>query len=159
MTFAFVVYYDICLCRLLRHLHTVRFIHFSVQVMILTIATTTPAIKVWNRSKSLLVLLYSPPSSSPMPPRQPLRCPKNFVFFTILLKWNHIVHRGKESMCQCRGCGSHPWVGKILWRRKWQPTPVCLPGESRGRRSLAGYSPRDGKELDTTERLHFTHFT
>ena len=45
------------------------------------------------------------------------------------------------------------WVGKILWRRAWQPTPVLLPGESHGRRSLAGYSPRGHKESDTTERL------
>ena len=36
---------------------------------------------------------------------------------------------------------SNPWVGKILWRRVWQPTPVFLPGESHGQRSLAGYSP------------------
>ena len=43
------------------------------------------------------------------------------------------------------------------WRRKWQPTPVCLPGESHGRRSLVGYGPRGRKELDMTERLHF-HF-
>ena len=42
------------------------------------------------------------------------------------------------------------------WRRKWQPTPVFLPGESHGRRSLVGYSPWGRKELDTTERLHFT---
>ena len=49
----------------------------------------------------------------------------------------------------------HPWVGKIPWRRKWQPTPVFLPGESHGRRSLVGYSPRGRKELDMTERLHF----
>ena len=41
-----------------------------------------------------------------------------------------------------------------VWRRKWQPTPVFLPGESPGRRSLVGYSPRGRKELDTTERLH-----
>ena len=33
------------------------------------------------------------------------------------------------------------WVGRISWRRKWQPTPVFLPGESHGKRSLAGYSP------------------
>ena len=45
---------------------------------------------------------------------------------------------------------------KIPWRRKWQPTPVLLPGESHGRRSLVGYSPRGRKESDTTERLHFT---
>ena len=53
--------------------------------------------------------------------------------------------------------GFHPWVGKIPWRRKWQPTPVLLPGKSHGRRSLVGYSPRGRKESDTTERLHF-HF-
>ena len=44
-----------------------------------------------------------------------------------------------------------PWVGKIPWRREWQPTPVFLPGESHGQRSLAGYSPWGHKELDTTE--------
>ena len=48
------------------------------------------------------------------------------------------------------------WVGKIPWRRKWQPTPVLLPEKSHGRKSLAGYSPWGRKELDTTERLHFT---
>ena len=37
--------------------------------------------------------------------------------------------------------GLDPWVGKIPWSRKWQPTPVFLPGESHGQRSLAGYSP------------------
>ena len=42
-------------------------------------------------------------------------------------------------------------VGKIPWRRKWRPTPVFLPGESHGQRSLAGYGPWDGKESDTTE--------
>ena len=40
------------------------------------------------------------------------------------------------------------------WRRKWQPTPVFLPGKSHGQRSLAGYSPRGHKELDTTEWLN-----
>ena len=43
------------------------------------------------------------------------------------------------------------------WRRKWQPTPVLLPGKSHGWRSLAGYSPWGHKESDTTEQLHF-HF-
>ena len=47
-------------------------------------------------------------------------------------------------------------VGKIPWRRKWQPTPVLLPGESHGWRSLVGYSPQGHKESDTTERIHFT---
>ena len=40
-----------------------------------------------------------------------------------------------------RDVGFDPWVGKIPWRRKWQPTPVFLPGKSHGQRSLAGYSP------------------
>ena len=53
--------------------------------------------------------------------------------------------------------GFHPRVGKSPWRRKWQPTPVSLPGESHGRRSLVGYSPRGRKESDRTEWLHF-HF-
>ena len=43
---------------------------------------------------------------------------------------------------------------KIPWRRKWQSTPVLLPGKSHGWRSLAGYSPWDCKESDTTEQLH-----
>jgi len=49
------------------------------------------------------------------------------------------------------------WAQSLGWkiprRRKWQPDPVFLPGESHGQRSLAGYSPRDPKESDTTERL------
>ena len=46
-----------------------------------------------------------------------------------------------------------PWVRKFPWRRKWQPTPVFLLGESHGQRSLVGYSPWGCKELDITERL------
>ena len=50
----------------------------------------------------------------------------------------------KELACQCRRyerCGFDLWVGKIPWRKSWQPTPVFLPGESHGQRSLADYSP------------------
>ena len=57
-----------------------------------------------------------------------------------------------ESACQrkrCKRCGFDPWVGKIPWRKKWQNTPVFLPGEFHGQRSLVGYSLF--KELDTTE--------
>ena len=50
-----------------------------------------------------------------------------------------------------------PWVGKIPWRRKWQSTPVLLPGKSHGQRSLVAYSPWGCKQSDRTERLHF-HF-
>ena len=60
----------------------------------------------------------------------------------------------KESACQCRRhrrCRFNPWVRKIPWRRKWQPTPVFLPGKFHRQRTLAGYSPWGLKVLDTTE--------
>ena len=66
---------------------------------------------------------------------------------------------GRESVCQCRNRRRHkrrgfdPWVGKIPWRREWLPTPVFLPGESHGWRSLEGYSAWGHKESDTTEWL------
>ena len=47
--------------------------------------------------------------------------------------------------------GFSPWAGKIRWRRAWQPTPVFLPGESQGQRSLVGYSPWGHTESDTAE--------
>ena len=47
-------------------------------------------------------------------------------------------------------------VRKIPWRRKWQPTPVFLPGKAHEQKSLVGYSPWGRKESDTTEQLHFT---
>ena len=58
---------------------------------------------------------------------------------------------------KCRRPGFDPWVRKILWRRKWQPTPVLLPGKSHGQKSMVGYSPWGCKESDMTEGLHF-HF-
>ena len=63
---------------------------------------------------------------------------------------------GKESACQFRRLKRlrfDPWVGKILWRRKRQPTPVFLPAVSHGQRSLVGHSPRGHKESDTASRL------
>ena len=45
----------------------------------------------------------------------------------------------------------------LPWRRKWQPTPVFLPGKSHGQRSLVGYTPPGRKESDTTEQLYFTN--
>jgi len=47
-----------------------------------------------------------------------------------------------------------PWAEKIPWRRKWQPTPVLLPGKFHGQRSLVGYSPWGHKELDMTDQLN-----
>ena len=68
---------------------------------------------------------------------------------------------GKESACQCerrRRGRFNPWVRKIPWRRKWQPTPVFLPGKFHEPRRLVGYSPWGHRESDTTEQLHF-HFS
>ena len=50
----------------------------------------------------------------------------------------------------------HSWVRKIPGRSEWLPTPVFLPGKFHGQRSLAGYSLRGLKELDTTEQLTFS---
>ena len=77
-------------------------------------------------------------------------------FDRVALRWGFSGGAsGQESACQRRSlkrCGSGlPWVGKIFWRRAWQPTPVFLPGESHGQRSLTGYSPWGHKESETTE--------
>ena len=77
--------------------------------------------------------------------------------FSLLLVFNNLLFvswcsflqlprrlSAKESAYQCRRwkrCGFNPWCGKIPWRRAWQPTPVFLPGEFHGQRSLAGRSP------------------
>ena len=58
---------------------------------------------------------------------------------------------------RCKRQGFHPWVGKISWRRKWQPSLVFLLGKLHGQRSLEGYSPWDCKESDMTEWLRHTH--
>ena len=63
---------------------------------------------------------------------------------------------GKEPTCQCRRrkrWGFRPSVGKIPWGWKWQPTPVFLPGESHGQRSLAGYSPWGRKSCTWLKQL------
>ena len=64
---------------------------------------------------------------------------------------------GEEPACQRRKDEFVYWVGKIPWRRAWQPTPVFLPGESHGQRSLAGYSPQGRRESDMRECLTHTH--
>ena len=51
-----------------------------------------------------------------------------FISIYLLPRWLS----SKESMCQCRRCRFNPWVGKIFWRRKWQPTPEFLPEKSHG---------------------------
>ena len=66
---------------------------------------------------------------------------------TQLNDWTELnwYYRSNRIWLQCRRPGFDPWIRKILWRRKWQSTPVFSPGESRGQRSLADCSPRDSK--------------
>ena len=60
---------------------------------------------------------------------------------------------GKEYACNAGDIGLIFWARKIPWGRKRLPTPVYLPREFHGQRSLAGYSPWGHKEVDTTEQL------
>ena len=60
---------------------------------------------------------------------------------------------GKEPDCKAGRPRFSPWVGKIPWRREWPPTPIFLPGEFHGQRSLAGNNPWNHKESDTAEPL------
>ena len=62
-----------------------------------------------------------------------------------------VVKNPPANAGDIKRCWFNPWVGKIPWRRAWQPTPGFLPEESFGQRSLAGYSPWGLKESDTTE--------
>ena len=67
---------------------------------------------------------------------------------------------GKEPACRAGDEGRsefEPWVGKIPWRRAWQPTAAFLPGESHAQRSLVSYTPQDCKKLDTTEVTEHAH--
>ena len=68
---------------------------------------------------------------------------KTFVAIYIKKKWASQVALVVKNMPARRRkrCRFDPWVGKIPWRRAWQSTPVFLPEESQGRRSLAGCSP------------------
>ena len=81
------------------------------------------------------------------------------IFWSLFFIWSdcfHIEFVGLPWWLRvCLQCKRPPcyWVRKILWRREWQPTPVFLPGEFHGQRSLVGYSPWGCKELDTTEPL------
>ena len=61
---------------------------------------------------------------------------------------------GAEFACQCRRHGFNPWVRQIPWKREWLPTPVFLPGDFHGQRSLAGPGPWGHTESDTTEHAH-----
>ena len=79
-----------------------------------------------------------------------------FVYGSILLLTSQVALVVKSLPANAGGirdAGLIPGVGKIPWRGAWQPIQVCLPGESHGQRSLAGYGTWDLKESDTTAAI------
>ena len=76
---------------------------------------------------------------------------------TLGIRLQHRDFGGDRSIQSIRMASHLGPLKASTWRRKWQPTPVTLPGKSHGRRSLAGYSPWGCKESDTTEQLTNTH--
>ena len=76
-----------------------------------------------------------------------------FAFLVGLYRYPSLLAQTVKICLQCRRPGFDLWVGRIPWRREWQPSPVFFPGESHGQRSQEGCGPWDGKELDTTEQL------
>ena len=69
--------------------------------------------------------------------------------------WASLVAQTVKSLPAVRETRVQSLDWEDPWRRKWQPTPVFLPGKPHGQRSLVGYSPWNCEELDVTERLHF----
>ena len=61
---------------------------------------------------------------------------------------------GKESACQCRRCRFNPWVGKIPWRKKWQPTPGFLPGKSHPTEQPGGLQSMESQRLGPQLSMH-----
>ena len=79
-------------------------------------------------------------------------------YFSLVLYWIIYFRKSilggsvsKEFCLQCRRHRFDLWVGKIPWRKAWQPIPVFFPGESHGQRNLMGYSPWGHRELATIE--------
>ena len=95
-------------------------------------------------------------------------CENNFLIFLLYL-FIFLMESvpggtsGKEHASQCRRLKRSrfdPWVGKMPWRRAWQPTPIFLPGESHGQRSLVGYSAWGHEQSDRTEvTAHIAHIS
>ena len=74
-------------------------------------------------------------------------------------KNSQVVAQTVKNLPAMQEAWVHPGVRKISWRREWIATPVFLPGEFHGHRSLVGYSPWGCKEKDTTEQLTYTHIS
>ena len=77
--------------------------------------------------------------------------PTGLISFTCSNRWPDTISSGQSNHHLLR---FNPWVGRIPWRKAWQPTPEFLPGESHRQRSLVGYSPWGHTESGTTWYAH-----
>ena len=105
-----------------------------------TVACQAPLFMGFSRREYWSGLPFSTPGNLPNPGIKLTSPPAPILaggFFTTGKTWLG----GKESACHSRSHRFNLWVGKIPWSRKWQPTPVLLPGKSHGQRSLAGCNP------------------
>ena len=80
--------------------------------------------------------------------------PVHFIYLLMIIPRGFLPWwlSSKQSACQHRRCGFHPWGGEDPWRRKWQPTPVFLPRKSHGQRSLVDFSPWGCKRIGHTHK-------
>ena len=111
--------------------------------------------QLWVICKWMVVARFSPHFANPL-----LKLKADYIN---KIYWNVRVSQGAQWKCACqwrrpRKHGFDPWVRKIPWRRKWHPTPVFLPVESYGQRSLVGCSPWGCKELYMSEHA-CTHYS
>ena len=106
-------------------------------------------------------LLNFPPTSHTIPPLEVVT--EHWIWASCIIlqiPTGYLILHMVAQMVKCLPYNAgdpgsfNPWVGKISWRRKWQPTPVFLPGKSHGWRNLVGYSSWGHKKLDMTELLH-----
>ena len=95
-------------------------------------------------------------SALPCPPPRDLHNPGIKPGSSALQADSLLLSHQERPQCRTR---FNSWVEKIPWRREWQPTPIFLPGEFQGQRSLVGYSPQGCKESDTTEWLNMHALT
>ena len=125
------------------HLRTIVWFHLSEVSRIISFIETESRIviaKNWKRKKKELLFNGNRDSVLPGEKYSGIWLHKIWIYLTQLRSFP-IGTSGKEPGCPHRRCGRPGfslWVGKISWRRKWKPTPVFLPGESHGQRSVAG---------------------
>ena len=78
----------------------------------------------------------------------------NCLIYIVVILWASLIAQMAKNPSTTQENWFDSWISKIPWRRAWQPTPVFLPEESHGQRSLAGYRLWGRKESDMTQKIH-----